>query len=67
MAPGVGGYLPETLFAACTAVARSNGPVLLATACRCHAVEHAVHVRSLGTPKLRDLKNRIQPPFMGTI
>jgi hypothetical protein len=51
MAPGVGGYSPETLFAACTAVARSNGPVLLATACRCHAVMHAVHVRSLATPQ----------------
>lgn len=51
MAPGVGGYLPESLFAACAAVARSNDPILLATACRCHAVVHAVHVRSLGTPQ----------------
>ena len=52
MAPGVGGYLPETLFAACNTVARSTGTVLLATACRCHAVVHTVHVRSLGTPQL---------------
>lgn len=49
MAPGVGGYLPETLFTARAAVACSNGPILLATACRCHAVVHAVHVRSHGT------------------
>jgi len=48
MAPGVGGYLPETLLAACTAVASSQGPALLATACRCHAVVNAVYVRSLG-------------------
>ena len=54
MAPGVGGYLSESLFAACTAVARSNGPALLATACRCHAVVHAMHIRTLGSQKTID-------------
>ncbi len=44
LAPGVGGYRPESLFAARTAVSRINGLVLLATACRCHGVLHAAAV-----------------------
>lgn len=47
LAPGVGGYLPQALFAARTAVAHLNGPVLLATACRCHGVVHAALVHPL--------------------
>ena len=49
LAPGVGGYQPESLFAARTAVARINGLMLLATACRCHGVLHAAAVHRANT------------------
>jgi hypothetical protein len=48
LAPGVGGYRPETLFQTLAAVQRVSGPVLLSTACRCHGVMHAFTVRAAG-------------------
>lgn len=36
--PGVGGYRPDDLFQALTEVKAAATPILLATACRCHAV-----------------------------
>lgn len=36
--PGVGGYRPRELFDALQAVTAADAPILLATACRCHAV-----------------------------
>jgi hypothetical protein len=41
LAPGVGGYRPQTLFDTLAAVRKTTGPVLLSTACRCHGVMHA--------------------------
>jgi hypothetical protein len=41
LAPGVGGYRPQTLFDTLAAVRKTTGPVLLSTACRCHGVLHA--------------------------
>jgi hypothetical protein len=48
LAPGVGGYRPETLFQTLAAVQRVAGPVLLSTACRCHGVMHAFTIRAAG-------------------
>ncbi|HHP7236633.1 MAG TPA: potassium transporter [Desulfobacterales bacterium] len=39
--PGVGGYRPEALFQALQKVESASTPILLATACRCHAVVDA--------------------------
>lgn len=36
--PGVGGYRPRDLFQALNTVSFSGTPILLATACKCHAV-----------------------------
>jgi len=44
LAPGVGGYPPEALFAAASRIEHLFGDVLLATACRCHAVVHALRL-----------------------
>jgi hypothetical protein len=41
LAPGVGGYRPQTLFDTLREVRKTPGPVLLSTACRCHGVMHA--------------------------
>jgi hypothetical protein len=41
LAPGVGGYRPQTLFDTLREVRKAPGPVLLSTACRCHGVMHA--------------------------
>jgi hypothetical protein len=38
LAPGVGGLRPGDLFAALDAVRAATSPVMLATACKCHAV-----------------------------
>ncbi len=38
LAPGVGGFQPDDLRRAETAVLAAPGPVLIATACKCHAV-----------------------------
>jgi hypothetical protein len=38
LSPGVGGYRPGDLFDALRKVETCHGPVLLATACRCHSV-----------------------------
>jgi len=48
LAPGVGGYRPETLFHTLAAVQKVAGPLLLSTACRCHGVMHAFEVRAVG-------------------
>jgi hypothetical protein len=42
LAPGVGGYPPGALLALAPDLAASEGKVLLATACRCHGVVHAL-------------------------
>jgi hypothetical protein len=36
--PGIGGYQPKQLFAMLNQVSKIRGPVMLATACRCHGV-----------------------------
>ena len=41
LAPGVGGYTPQTLFNALGQVRCSEKPILFSTACRCHGVMHA--------------------------
>ena len=41
LAPGVGGYQPETLKRSLSQVSKSNTAVLYATACSCHGVIHA--------------------------
>ncbi len=41
LAPGVGGYAPAALYDARARILKAPGPVLLATACRCHGVVHA--------------------------
>jgi hypothetical protein len=46
--PGVGGIPPAAMLEALRALEEAGGPVLLATACRCHGVVHALdHDRSL--------------------
>jgi len=42
LAPGVGGYSPLQLLELAEAVAREPGPLLVATACRCHGVVHGL-------------------------
>lgn len=42
LAPGVGGYSPHKLTELAEAVRRTSGPLLVATACRCHGVVHGL-------------------------
>jgi hypothetical protein len=42
VAPGVGGYPPRELLDIPKTVAKSRGNLLIATACRCHGVVHAL-------------------------
>ena len=42
LAPGVGGYTPQALFAALNEIEAAQEPVLLSTACSCHGVMDAV-------------------------
>jgi hypothetical protein len=44
--PGVGGYRPEALFKALTAVRHARRPILLSTACRCHGVANCFDISS---------------------
>lgn len=46
LAPGVGGYPPERLTALTREVAGFKGKLLIATACRCHGVVHALERRA---------------------
>ncbi|MHB8067069.1 MAG: hypothetical protein ACYDIC_04105 [Desulfobaccales bacterium] len=46
LAPGVGGFSPERLAALAQDLAGRRGKVLVATACRCHGVVHALERRS---------------------
>lgn len=48
LAPGVGGYAPRRLLELSQAVARSDDPVLVATACRCHGVIHGLRRKQEG-------------------
>jgi len=45
--PGVGGYRPKDLLQALQAVSSSRAAVLLATACKCHAVIDAFQLRRI--------------------
>lgn len=47
LAPGVGGYTPENLFAALAKASETAAPLLISTACKCHGVVHALET----TPK----------------
>jgi hypothetical protein len=38
LAPGVGGYTPQTLFAALNEIEAAQGPLSLSTACSCHGI-----------------------------
>jgi hypothetical protein len=42
LAPGVGGYPPRKLIELADAVTAAPGPLLVATACRCHGVVHGL-------------------------
>jgi hypothetical protein len=42
LAPGVGGFSPGDLWHLAKAVDQARGPVLVATACRCHGVVHGL-------------------------
>jgi hypothetical protein len=42
LAPGVGGFPPGDLDRLAAAVDQASGPVLVATACRCHGVIHSL-------------------------
>jgi hypothetical protein len=42
LAPGVGGYSPVELLKLADKVAQASGPLLVATACRCHGVVHGL-------------------------
>ncbi len=42
LAPGVGGYSPLRLLELAETVAAMSGPLLVATACRCHGVVHGL-------------------------
>jgi len=42
LAPGVGGYSPIQLVELAAKVAKASGPLLVATACRCHGVVHGL-------------------------
>ena len=48
LAPGVGGYAPLRLMELAETVAKASGPLLVATACRCHGVVHGL--RRQGEP-----------------
>jgi hypothetical protein len=50
LAPGVGGYPPQDLREAVAQSAR-GGPCLVATACRCHGVLHALNIRPHTDPE----------------
>jgi hypothetical protein len=41
LAPGVGGYPPQTLFAALNEIEAAQEPIILSTACSCHGVMDA--------------------------
>lgn len=43
--PGVGGYSAQDLYRAFDRILTLEGPVLLATACRCHGVIHAFELK----------------------
>ncbi len=45
LAPGVGGFRPADLHDALARVRAASGPVLLATACKCHGVIEALDAR----------------------
>lgn len=45
LAPGVGGYAPTRLLELAEKVSRATGPLLVATACRCHGVVHGLQLR----------------------
>jgi hypothetical protein len=49
LAPGVGGYAPLRLVELAETVAEASGPLLIATACRCHGVVHGLQRK--GEPK----------------
>jgi hypothetical protein len=42
LAPGIGGYSPQQLLDLADRVAGMSGPLLVATACRCHGVVHGL-------------------------
>lgn len=42
LAPGVGGFAPRRLVELAAEVAEAPGPLLIATACRCHGVVHGL-------------------------
>lgn len=42
LAPGIGGYSPDKLMKLADTVAATSGPLLVATACRCHGVVHGL-------------------------
>ncbi len=44
IAPGLGGYRPDDLLTARTAVLSAGGPVLFSTACKCHGVMQAFRI-----------------------
>jgi|UniRef100_A0A7C3SJ02 hypothetical protein len=48
LAPGVGGYPPRELLDLARQVAASEENLLIATACRCHGVVHALRRRKAG-------------------
>lgn len=48
LAPGVGGYAPRRLLDLARVLAGAPGPVLVATACRCHGVMHGLRRHSGG-------------------
>jgi hypothetical protein len=48
LAPGVGGFPPGRLLALAQDLSGLGGKVLVATACRCHGVVHALERRSRG-------------------
>jgi hypothetical protein len=45
LAPGVGGYPPSALLELASTVTQAPGPLLVATACRCHGVIHGLKRR----------------------
>ncbi|MFW6011335.1 MAG: hypothetical protein ACOC8Q_02385, partial [Desulfosalsimonas sp.] len=45
LAPGVGGYRPDQLFALHEKLTETSGNYLIATSCRCHGVVTAVSTR----------------------
>jgi hypothetical protein len=45
LAPGLGGYRPRDLIDLERQVRRASGPILVATACKCHGVVHGLRVK----------------------